>query len=210
MSENHYGFYFDASKCNGCKACHIICKSRFNGEQGVIPRRVYEYVGGQYQANHDGTITSSTFAYYTSVSCNHCNKPACTEVCPTGASRKRSSDGLVVVDQNECIGCGRCSRACPYDAPQLDPIRRVMVKCDGCLDLLQQGQQPLCVSGCPQRALDFGTVAELKRKYPMAEFANVAPLPDKDTTKPNLLIKPNKLSRPSGSAVGKIENLSEV
>ncbi|ABV35919.1 4Fe-4S ferredoxin, iron-sulfur binding domain protein [Shewanella sediminis HAW-EB3] len=211
MTNNtQYGFHYDASKCNGCKGCHIICKSRFDGEDGVIPRRVYEYVGGGYADNNDGTVTSNTFAYYTSISCNHCSEPVCVKACPTGAMHKRSKDGLVHVSSDLCIGCSSCAKACPYDAPQLDPVKKVMVKCDGCFELIAEGRKPLCVEGCPQRALDFGLIEDLKAKYPGSSIANVAPLPQASITSPNLLISTNRLSRPSGSSEGKIENLTEV
>ncbi|MGH8214572.1 MAG: 4Fe-4S dicluster domain-containing protein, partial [Rhodanobacteraceae bacterium] len=47
-------------------------------------------------------------------SCLHCETPDCVTVCPTGASYKRAEDGIVLVDEDKCIGCQLCAWACPY------------------------------------------------------------------------------------------------
>ncbi|QIZ76293.1 DMSO/selenate family reductase complex B subunit [Ferrimonas lipolytica] len=203
-------FHFDQTKCNGCKACHIACKSKSDANIGEIPRRVYEYVGGGCVDNGDNTFTTTVFGYYTSVGCNHCSEPVCVKACPTGAMYKQASDGLVKIDQSVCIGCGSCAQACPYDAPQLDTARQVMTKCDGCSDRLAQGKQPYCVASCTQRALDFGTVDEMISKYPNAARADTAPLPSVSITTPNLFISANPNAKASGSAEGYIINLNEV
>lgn len=203
-----YGFYFDPGKCNGCKACHITCKDKFDAADGVIPRRVYEYVGGGFQQGENNTVTCSTFGYYISISCNHCDNPVCVKACPTGAMHKRREDGFVVVAEELCIGCGSCARACPYDAPQLDYSRNIMVKCNGCYDLVQQGKKPLCVAGCTQKALKFDEIDILRKQY--GDDASIAPLPKDSITRPNLVIQSTPLTKPSGSMLGKVENVNEV
>ena len=67
-------------------------------------------------------------------SCLHCETPACVTVCPTGASYKRASDGIVLVDEDKCIGCKLCSWACPYGAREFDTDVGVMKKCTLCVD----------------------------------------------------------------------------
>ncbi|MCX6012263.1 MAG: hypothetical protein NTV30_02385, partial [Chloroflexi bacterium] len=75
----------------------------------------------------------------------------------------------MVVDRNVCLGkddCGDCLEACPYKSPQFgaeDNAR--MQKCDLCLDRLEENKKPICVDGCPMRALDSGPIEELKKKY---------------------------------------------
>src|SRR3546814_8183703 len=67
-------------------------------------------------------------------SCLHCETPACVTVCPTGASYKRAEDGIVLVDEDKCIGCKLCSWACPYGAREYSPVEGVMKKCTLCVD----------------------------------------------------------------------------
>lgn len=98
--------------------------------------------------------------------------------------------------------------ACPYDAPQYDPQKKHMTKCDGCRDRLLLGKKPICVEACPLRALDFGEIEKLRAKY--GDFATIAPLPPADYTSPNLVIKPNKNARPVGDKTGFLGNPREV
>jgi anaerobic dimethyl sulfoxide reductase subunit B (iron-sulfur subunit) len=81
---------------------------------------------------------NNTFTYYLSIACNHCDEPVCVSGCPTGAMHKREEDGLVLVDDNICVGCRYCEMRCPYGAPQFDAQAKVMRKCDGCLDRLEK------------------------------------------------------------------------
>jgi Fe-S-cluster-containing dehydrogenase component len=87
-------------------------------------------------------------------------------VCPTGASYKRKSDGIVLVDYDKCIGCKYCAWACPYGARELDEARQVMTKCTLCVDriysatLPPEERKPACVMACPTGARLFGDVKD--------------------------------------------------
>ena len=162
MPDVQYGFYIDTTRCTGCKTCMVACKDRSDLPVGIRWRRVYEYGGGRFVTNPDNTFSNNVYAYWVNISCNHCSEPACTKACPTGAMHKRMSDGFVHVDQDICIGCESCARACPYDAPQIDHERGVMTKCDGCYDRVAEGRLPSCVDACPMRAMDHGTIEELR------------------------------------------------
>ena len=89
-------------------------------------------------------------------SCLHCEHAACVTVCPTGASYKRAEDGIVLVDEALCIGCGLCAWACPYGARELDADRGVMKKCTLCIDriynanLAEEDRIPACVRRAPR------------------------------------------------------------
>ncbi|QIZ78258.1 4Fe-4S dicluster domain-containing protein [Ferrimonas lipolytica] len=215
-----FGFFIDTTKCTGCKTCHVACKddnSRLatgsilpdgsNEPTNLMPvegkwRRVYEFGGGTMGTNGKGAFTgfSGVFSYYASIGCNHCSHPVCVQACPTGACHKRQKDGLVHIDQNVCIGCQSCERACPYDAPQFDNDRGVMTKCDGCYDHidtdlsipLASRRKPHCVESCPLRAIDFGTIDELRALY--GSNADIQGLPSSSITDPNLIIKVNPVS----------------
>ncbi len=124
-----------------------------------------------------------------------------------GAMHKRE-DGFVVVDEDVCIGCRYCHMACPYGAPQYNAEKGHMTKCDGCYSRVAEGKQPICVESCPLRALEFGPIEELRQKH--GTLAAVAPLPRAHFTKPNIVIKPNANSRPTGDTTGYLANPEEV
>ena len=135
-----YGFYFDSDRCTGCKTCELACKDYKDLGTDVNFRRIYEYTGGTWNQQSDGCWHQDVFAYYMSISCNHCANPACTAVCPTGAMHK-NEDGFVIVNEETCIGCRYCHMACPYDAPQYDAQKGHMTKCDGCYSRVKAGQK---------------------------------------------------------------------
>jgi anaerobic dimethyl sulfoxide reductase subunit B (iron-sulfur subunit) len=202
-----YGFFVDSATCTGCKTCQLACKDYKNLSREVNFRRVYEYTGGAWQAAGE-TWINNVFSYYLSISCNHCEDPACTRVCPTGAMHKRSADGIVALNEDICIGCMSCRMACPYVAPQYDPVKGHMTKCNGCYERLAVGAEPVCVEACPLRALEFGPIDELRAKY--GSQASVAPLPDAKYTTPSLVINPSRNARPSSDQSGFLGNPKEV
>lgn len=203
-----YGFYFDQTVCNGCKACQIACVDKHDLPAGMSWRRVVEYTGGSWQRDeHDHTFSPSVFTYYTSVACNHCEHPICVEVCPTTAMTQRD-DGTVYVNQSKCVGCRYCQWACPYGAPQLDARVGHMSKCDLCYDYRSEGQNPACVDACPTRALAWGPIDDLRREF--GSEAGIAPLPDPGLTDPHLVIKPHRDAQRWNEGTGVIQNPKEI
>lgn len=200
-------FYFDASRCIGCKACMIACKDKNDLPVGLNWRRVVEYTGGDWVLEGDSAYRHDIFSYYVSIACNHCEKPICVESCPTTATHK-DANGIVWVDQDKCIGCRYCEWSCPYHAPQYSSESGRMTKCDMCRDLLAEGKMPACVSACPSRALGFGEMEELKKNPGMT--LEVAPLPSISMTKPALVIKPHRYSKSEGSTAGIVANREEM
>ena len=169
-------------------------------QEMTLGGEVYEPATARYV--NTGAWRTDTFAYYVSVSCNHCEDPACVKVCPTKAHFKRKEDGLVLIDRDKCIGCGMCAKACPYGAPQLDTVAKKMTKCDACQDRLAKGLNPVCVDSCPQRAIEFGEMSELLKKH--SDRKHIAPLPDPSVTKPNLLVKAPRNAKPVGDKNGTV------
>lgn len=200
-------FYFDNARCTGCKTCVFACKDFQDLDLGVAYRKVYEITTGATNRDGSGTISSTCNTYNVSISCNHCDNPACTKVCPTGAMHKDAETGLVSVDADKCIGCGYCHMACPYNAPKVDREKGHSVKCDGCADRVAQGEKPVCVEACPVRALDFGTAEEMAKK---GAVANIAPMPDPAFTNPNLYVNASADAKPAGDMEAKVVNPLEV
>lgn len=148
MSSKQVGFYFDQQYCIGCHTCQIACKDKNNLRTGENIRTVYE----------DGETS------WISMSCNHCTNPSCIKACPASAIEKRQNDGIVLLNYDKCIGCGKCLKECEYHAIYYDKVKKKAGKCDFCLDLLEKGEGPVCVTACPLRVLDWGEVEELERK----------------------------------------------
>lgn len=176
----------------------IACIDKHNVPLGTLWRRVLEYSGGDWLPVGNA-FQHNVFAYYVSLSCNHCEEAVCVAGCPTGAMNK-DQYGIVSVNESKCVGCRYCEWNCPYSAPQFDPALGKMTKCDFCRDNLLQGEAPACVAACPCRALDYGEYDEIVRKYGLP--ATIAPLPAPTLTKPHFICAPNRHSRPQGSTAG--------
>lgn len=182
-----WAFYVDSDACSGCKTCQVACKDKNNLAPGVHWRKVTEVTGGAWE-NRGGLWVSTVAAYHLSTSCHHCQNPPCVPACTTEAVWKQD-DGVVFIDGSRCIRCGQCAAACPYGAIRPDPDG-VMTKCDFCADELDAGLPPICVAACPNRALDFGDLDDLRKKY--GEGTTVFPLPDPGETRPALIVKPHR------------------
>lgn len=191
-------FYFDQTKCMGCSTCAVACKDYYNVNPGAVAYRkqdVFEKVNG----NEGGF-------YSLSISCNHCNSPACMAACPVGAITKRS-DGIVVVDRDMCQGKELCIKACPFAEPGIaddrqEPdkkdtwfMKHPMQKCNMCAELLDKGELPVCVRACPTRAIEVGEYNELLTKHSGAVQITPDKFPyayvnNRTNTGPSFLIKP--------------------
>jgi len=201
-----YAFYFDSSLCSGCKACQGACKDRNDLRTGLHWRRVYEIHGGGW-TKKGGLWVPDVFAYYLSLSCHHCENPPCLPTCTTKAIFKRG-DGIVLVDPQGCIGCRACEYACPYGAYQFEADKNIVTKCDFCLDLLDAGSPPACVSACSMRALDFGDLSELRKKY--GGTSDVFPLPESKDSQPALVIKPHRDAARATKDTAEVANWEEL
>ena len=175
-SKKKLGLVIDLDICVGCHACATSCKewnaggiagpltderAHGNEPQGVWFNRVHSY-----EVAPDAASAQPAMTLHFPRSCLHCETPACVTVCPTGASYKRAEDGIVLVDEDKCIGCKLCSWACPYGAREYSHVEGVMKKCTLCVDriynqnLAEEDRQPACVQACPTRARHFGDLGD--------------------------------------------------
>ncbi len=154
------GFYFDQTRCTGCFTCVVACKDWHDVPAGPASwRRVKTIEEGKYP---------NPFVAFLATYCYHCAKPGCVPACPVGAITKDPANGVMTVNQELCLGkdCSACRDACPYEAPQFRAEdKAAMEMCNFCPDKLAEGKKPICVDGCPMRALDAGPLDELKTKY---------------------------------------------
>lgn len=167
------GLVIDLDICVGCHACTVACKEWNTGAYGAPLSDQNPYGADpsgtwlnrihSYEVRPDGQATQIV---HFPRSCLHCEDAPCVTVCPTGASYKRSEDGIVLVDEDKCMGCGLCAWSCPYGARELDMAEGVMKKCTLCVDriynenLPEEDRQPACVRTCPANARHFGDLGD--------------------------------------------------
>ncbi len=173
------GFYFNGSRCVGCRACQIACKDVNNLAVGILYRHVSSYETGAFP---------TPGYYHHSSTCNHCADPACVKYCPSGAMYVAENE-TVQHDDEICIGCKNCMNRCPYGVPQWKPDLEITGKCNMCSELWNQEERPVCVDACPQRVLEWGNLNELAKKHPDAVM-DLPILPDSTETNPSTLITP--------------------
>lgn len=139
----------DLDRCSGCDSCVAACKMENQMNLGVVRNHV-SAVGPV------GTFPDIEM-YWLPMQCQQCENPACVAVCPTGASYRSDETGYVLVEKDNCIGCGLCIDACPYGARQLNVELGVAQKCTLCNELTADGSDvPACVHNCNCGARFFG------------------------------------------------------
>jgi len=164
--ERSLGFIFDPNKCIVCNACVNACNEHY----GNLNWRSLLVFQNEVKVG-------------VSIACNHCDNPLCMKVCPAEAIHKDDM-GIVYINGNECIGCGYCQWACPYEEPKFNK-EGIMTKCDLCRDrLLNKQGLPYCVESCPTGALSFGWIEK-----PVYDAPYLAPY---EITKPKFEVKKAK------------------
>lgn len=153
---SRYYLLQDTKKCINCHACEVQCKSYKSLPAG--PRLCQVIAVGPKLI---GGLPKATYVY---MSCYHCENPWCVPACPTGAMQRRPEDGIIFVEQSLCVGCKSCIAACPWGAPQWQPETGTVVKCNYCMDRLDAGLQPACVTTCTTHCLYFGRVEDMTQR----------------------------------------------
>ncbi|MBA5249972.1 MAG: 4Fe-4S dicluster domain-containing protein [Gammaproteobacteria bacterium] len=191
-----HGFYFNADNCIGCHACESACSEKNDVPSHLAFRSVGFVEGGSYPNYQRLNI---------SMACNHCDDPVCLKGCPTRAYTKFAEYGAVLQDPDICFGCGYCTWVCPYNAPQLDPVKGQVSKCNMCVDRLEVGLKPACVAACLGNALDFGVIESVPENREQAK-TSMPGFPTTDITHPNIRFQQTKntqrdMTRPDGMPV---------
>ncbi len=163
--DHQWAFVVDLRRCDGCEHCTKACQA----EHYLAKDQKWINVYKLQDANGQN--------YFMPRLCMHCENAPCEKVCPVGATFK-NPEGVVLVDQNICIGCRTCMAACPYEAryfnwnqPPAAPAglsqktmpeypvpgkKGTVGKCILCVHLTEMGKLPACVEGCPMQALYVG------------------------------------------------------
>jgi anaerobic selenocysteine-containing dehydrogenase/Fe-S-cluster-containing dehydrogenase component len=137
----------DLERCIGCKSCEVACKAEHGLGPGENRNRVV-WLGDTEMPKLD----------FLTLSCQHCERPACLRACPVApkAIMKDPDTGVVRIDETRCTGCGECVIACPYGAMGYDPVDHHAIKCDLCHDRRDAGLKPACATVCPGSAITYG------------------------------------------------------
>ncbi len=189
--EVRWGFLVDLRKCHGCKSCVISCKTENDVRLGVFRTDVRTFEKGSYPDTKRLPVPWL---------CNHCQNPPCILRCPVDmvdaaltfpsgkevsyrkAATYQRPDGLVLIDQDRCVGCGRCVEDCPYGVRYLDPVKKAggnesftaADKCTLCVHRLEQGLVPSCVNTCPSGARVAGNLNDPNSEISKALAENEA------------------------------------
>ncbi len=191
-----HGFFFTADNCIGCHACEAACSEKNDLPDHIAFRSVGYVESGSYPSYNRMNI---------SMACNHCDDPVCLKGCPTRAYTKFAEYGAVLQDPDICFGCGYCTWVCPYNAPQLDPVKGSVSKCNMCVDRLEVGLKPACVSACLGNALDFGVIENTPENREQSN-TTIPGFPNPEITQPNIRFQITRslervFKRPDNSSV---------
>ena len=187
-----WGLLIDVSRCTAdCDRCVAACRDEFGWGEGAHADAAQrpEWIRKVEATPQGGGATRSL-----PVMCQHCAKPACADVCPTGASFKRA-DGIVLVDRHLCIGCRYCIMACPFSArffvhEDIANQRAYAPRgkgtaegCTLCVHRVDAGRQPACVEACQASggAMIFGDLND-----PASAIAKALAAHASQSLRPNL------------------------
>jgi len=215
----HWVMIMDLRRCTGCRACTVACKSEYDVPLGAFKTVVKQVVTGTFPDTRRTLIPRR---------CNHCEGtekvgnitvPPCVKACPEypkdrrvfvtpdgkkiryrgGATYKRP-DGLILIDNDACTGCGKCIDACPYGARTFnkrklsgkDKTKNAIVKCTSCVHRMDEGVTPACVNTCGPGARIFGDLNDPNSEVSkLAKEFNLLENRDKTTLKPEAKTMPN-------------------
>lgn len=169
LPNRKFTMVIDLARCKNARKCVEAC------QEGHMLPKDHEWIK-LYLLQDD----IETAKYWFPRPCFHCDKPMCVSVCPVGATYKRP-DGIVLIDNQRCIGCKFCMTGCPFSArvfnwkdpevtvpeghvydpeTNIPPVEGTVGKCVFCADKLRKGELPRCVQACPMGVIFFGDILE--------------------------------------------------
>ena len=197
--DHDYVYLIDTRKCIGCGSCVRAC-----GRENAVPEHYFrtwieryhllpgreEVIVDSPNGGQDGfspvdEFEHATKAFFMPKICCHCTRSPCVQLCPVGASY-RTQDGLVLVDEKRCIGCGYCVQGCPYGSRFVHPVTHTASKCTLCYHRITRGLTTACIQACPVGARMLG---DRKRSGDMV--ARIIGTERVQVLQPELLTKPN-------------------
>ncbi len=156
-------------RCTGCKTCELYCATERGSNSKTLLQAVQENPLPQARVRVEGSNEVPI-----ALQCRHCLQAPCIDSCLTGALGRDAESGMVIIQENKCIGCWTCTLFCPYGVIYPWPERKIALKCDRCLYM----EVPVCIDVCPTKALeliDIDNYEEVLRKK-RAETADALPI----------------------------------
>ncbi|MBP1764058.1 MAG: putative electron transport protein [Firmicutes bacterium] len=166
----------DPNKCIGCKVCEVACSVAHTDKETLTVGMIDTPVIGKLYLVKTAAVTMP-------VQCRHCEDAPCAQVCQEGAIIQ--TNGKIIINEEECIGCKTCLMACPFGAIDIVPVYKngeavtqtglmvetkdglvekglaVASKCDLCAE---RAGGPACVSACPEKALELVVPKQEKKR----------------------------------------------
>ncbi|MHA1312192.1 MAG: 4Fe-4S dicluster domain-containing protein [Candidatus Helarchaeota archaeon] len=128
----------DSEKCTGCEICEFVCSA------------VHMDVFNPYYSRINVIRIEPAINF--ALSCQFCENPPCETVCPWNALEKDEKTGIMKLNEDKCVGCGFCVRACDFGAISMSLKEERIFICDQCIEF-EDG--PQCVKFCPENAIKF-------------------------------------------------------
>lgn len=144
----------NVERCFACRTCEIECAFSHSKKNNFF----------EFMKNPDrfpSVKIKKIGKFITPLRCLHCDFPSCVIICPTGALEK-DENGIVIIEEKKCIGCGMCAIVCPYGILNINRDKKIHIKCDFCIERLKKDMLPACVLSCPNKALKF---VEFREEY---------------------------------------------
>ncbi len=145
----------DLGKCLACKGCEIECALAHSESKDIA-----EILIAQLPLIPRVKVIAAA-GRAVPLQCQHCEDAPCVEVCPSGALYKDQETGRTLTVAEKCIGCKSCIFACPFGAVEWDSGSDRLIKCDLCEGIIEEGEPPACVKGCPTNARAVRKIKDL-------------------------------------------------
>lgn len=196
-TRHRWVYLIDTRSCIGCGSCVAACRQENSVPEGNYRTWVERYrINGNGETHVDSPLGAehgferiagggdASKAFFVPKMCNHCESTPCVQVCPVGASYS-TRDGVVLVDKEQCIGCGYCLQACPYGSRFMNEQTHTADKCTLCYHRLSRGETTACVGICPVGARMIGD-----RENPDDPINEILATQRIQVLQPELLTKP--------------------
>jgi len=175
----------DPGKCTGCSLCEYVCALEKN-------EALWNPLRSRIR------VVRLTPAFNIAMTCRFCEDAPCVRACPREALNQSEENGIILINEARCDGCGWCVQACPYGGIAVHPDKNSVLVCDLC------DGEPKCVEFCPEEALELVTEDEAASKKLVAALEKLPAEIEKLTN----LLKRREMDVLLAEAEGKAKRLS--